>query len=145
MAHFLTPLLRSPEPCGLLHERTHTWLAERLELASDSATRKKGLLGRDALEAGRALVIAPTQGVHTFGMRFPIDIVAVSRDGRVVKYRGRVPSRRIVLAWSAFAIIELPAGTCDCVELAPHDRLLVAKIDDRSINRVAPAAFTPSH
>ncbi len=55
-----------------------------LEVAVDSATRKKGLLGRDGLADGCGLVIAPTNAVHTFFMRFPIDIVFVteSRRGR---------------------------------------------------------------
>ena len=53
-----------------------------LEVAVDSATRKKGLLGRDGLADGSGLVIAPTNAVHTFFMRFPIDIVFVTRAGR---------------------------------------------------------------
>ena len=124
MPHFLTPLLRS-EPCGLLIERTQTWLAIGLEAAFDSAARRKGLLGRDALRVGRGLVIAPSQGVHTFGMRFAIDIVAVGRDGRVLKVREAVKPRRIVLALFAFAIVELPVGACARAGLSCGDRLLV--------------------
>ena len=66
----------------------------RLELALDSATRRKGLLGRDGLEEGTGLVIAPSNSVHTFFMRFPIDIVFLHRSGRVLKIRHRVPARR---------------------------------------------------
>ena len=53
-----------------------------LEVAVDSATRKKGLLGREGLADGAGLVIAPTNAVHTFFMRFPIDIVFVTQAGR---------------------------------------------------------------
>jgi uncharacterized protein len=81
------------------------------------------LLGRERLEPGCALVIAPSQGVHTFGMRFDIDIVAVSRDGVVLKIRSRVPRRRIVIALKAFAIIELPSGSAAAVNLKVGDRL----------------------
>ena len=125
MAHFLMPLLRSTEPHGLKIERTGAWLAETLQPAFDSKTRKQGLLGRDGLEAGTGLVIAPCQAVHTFGMRFPIDVVAVARDGRVVKWRGSVDRRRIVVALSAFAIVELPTGTCAQIGVRPGDRLIV--------------------
>ncbi|HEX8031290.1 MAG TPA: DUF192 domain-containing protein [Vicinamibacterales bacterium] len=100
-------------------------LAKRIEVAGDSASRKKGLLGRDGLEPGTAIVIAPCQGVHTFGMRFNIDIVGVARDGTVVKIRTDVPRRRIVLAWKAHAIIELPSGTADACNLKVGNQLRV--------------------
>jgi uncharacterized protein len=85
-------------------------LVSRLEAAFDSATRKKGLLGRDRLEPGTGLVIAPCGGVHTFFMRFSIDVVFVARDGRVVKVSPAVKPWRLALALSAFCVIELPAG-----------------------------------
>lgn len=106
-------------------ESSGTVLARYLEVAGDSASRRKGLLGRDGLEPGHAVLIAPTQGVHTFGMRFPIDIVAIDRDGVVVKLRADVPRRRIVLALKAFAIIELAAGSIRAANLAVGARLLV--------------------
>lgn len=112
-------------PAGyrLIIERTAHTLVDRLELADDSASRRKGLLGRDALDPALAFVIAPSQGVHTFGMRFPIDIVGVARDGRVVKIRSRVPPRRLVFAWTAFAILELAAGVAQNAGLQVGDRL----------------------
>jgi len=94
-------------------------------MAGDSTTRRKGLLGRDALDRDVGFVIAPTQGVHTFGMRFPIDIVGVARDGRVVKVRGEVPPRRLVFALRAFAILELAAGVARRAAIAVGDRLIV--------------------
>ena len=104
-------------------EGTGVVLATRIEIAGDSASRKRGLLGRERLEPGAALVIAPCQGVHTFGMRFDIDIVAVDRDGIVVKIRSRVPRRRIVIALKAFAIIELPAGAAASARLTLGERV----------------------
>lgn len=108
----------------LVVERTGVPLATAVEVAGHSASRRRGLLGRDRLEAGAALVIAPCQGVHTFGMKFVIDIVAVNRDGVVIKIRSRVAPRRIVLAWRAFAIIEIPAGHCESSGLRGGDRLI---------------------
>ena len=106
-------------------ERSGELLATRIEIAGDSASRRKGLLGRDRLEPGCGVVIAPSQGVHTFGMRFAIDVVAVSREGTVVKIRSHVPPRRIVLAFSAFAILELEAGASAVAQLEVGDRLFV--------------------
>ena len=133
MRHFLTPLLRSTEPCGLTIVRTGSWLVEQLETALDSKTRTKGLLGHDRLALDRGLVIAPTQGVHTFGMKFSIDIVAVNREGRVVKCRTHVPPRRIVLALRAFAIVELAAGGVERAGLREGDQLAIAPAASRRL------------
>lgn len=130
MPHFLDAALGARQPSGLQIERTGAWLVSSLILASDSATRRRGLLGRSSIAAGEGLVIAPSQGVHTFGMRFAIDIVGVARDGSVVKVRNGVPPRRIVLALSAFAIVELPAGTAASLGLRVGDRLRALAVAD---------------
>jgi hypothetical protein len=98
-------------------------IATALEWAVDSATRRKGLLGREVLAPDAALIIAPSSGVHTFGMRFPIDIVFAARDGRVVKIRERVPKSRIAIAFRAFAVIEMRGGTAARNRLRKGDRL----------------------
>jgi len=108
-------------------ERTGAVLVDHLEVAGDSASRRKGLLGRDRLDAGCAVAIAPCQGVHTFGMRFALDVVAVTRDGLVIKIRSGVPPRRVVLALRAFAIIELQSGAAAAADLQIGDRLLTRK------------------
>lgn len=125
MAHFLSGYVRGATPTALEIERTGEPLATTIEIAGDSRSRKKGLLGRDGLDSGHAFVIAPCQGVHTFGMRFAIDVVAVNRDGTVVKTRANVRPNRIVMAWSAFAIVELRADSLRVSDLRIGDRLRV--------------------
>jgi uncharacterized membrane protein (UPF0127 family) len=88
-------------------------VVRRLELALDSASRRKGLLGRDGLPGGAGIVIAPSNAVHTFFMRFAIDIVFLHRSGRVLKIRHRVPARRMAVSATAHAVLELPAGAAD--------------------------------
>jgi uncharacterized membrane protein (UPF0127 family) len=111
LTHFLLPLTRSGGPPLLLrNERTGLPVATILETAFDSAARKRGLLGRDALPPGHALIIAPTNLLHTFFMRFAIDILFVTRAGIVAKASPSVPARRIVGAWRGFAAIEMRAG-----------------------------------
>jgi uncharacterized membrane protein (UPF0127 family) len=109
--HFLQPLVKgAPDGWRIEIAGRGVTLADALEPAFDSATRNKGLLGRDGLTPGAALVIAPTNAIHTFGMRFPIDVVFAARDGRVLKIRPRLPRGRIALAWGGFAVIEMAAG-----------------------------------
>jgi uncharacterized protein len=127
---FLRPLLDSPgEVFALENTRNGRIVADRLEPAFDSDTRRKGLLGRDFLAAGTGLVIAPSNSVHTFFMRFPIDVVFVRRDGSVIKVRHAVPAWRLTAAFGAFAVVELPAGTARKAELAPRDRLAVRALN----------------
>ena len=124
--HFLQPLLKgSGDTCVLCVEGHESPLATAIETAFDSASRKKGLLGRDRLAEGVALVIAPCSAVHTFAMQFPIDVIFARRDGRIIKLRRAVKASRIVGAIRAFAVIEMGAGTLERVDIQVGDRLFV--------------------
>jgi uncharacterized membrane protein (UPF0127 family) len=112
MPHFLVPLLRAPSVGYALRVRgSGQLIATRVETAFDSAARRRGLLGREGLEAGCALVIAPCSSVHTAFMRFALDIVFVARDGTVVKVAAGVAPWRVRLAFRAFAVIEMASGS----------------------------------
>jgi uncharacterized membrane protein (UPF0127 family) len=125
MAHFLQGVVRDPAAAwALVIERTGTVLARRVEPAFDPATRKRGLLRRSGLDPGTALVIAPSNAVHTFFMRFVIDVVFVSRDGTVVKVKFRVRPWRLAIAPRGFAVIELRAGGVEDAGLLCGDRLV---------------------
>jgi uncharacterized membrane protein (UPF0127 family) len=136
-SHFLTPMLKASagngSPLMLWNERSGRPLATHLEGAFDSETRRRGLLGRDGLAEGSALIIAPCQAVHTFRMRFPIDIVFANRQGLVVRVRSTVGARRIAGAWRAFAVIELPAGAARDADVTVGDRLVVIAQTTRSV------------
>jgi len=106
--------------------RTGRPIATTVEPALDSATRKRGLLGRTGLAPGHALVIAPSNLIHTFFMRFAIDIVFARKDGTVVKIRRSVPARRISGALRAFAVVEMAAGTLAEPDLRVGDRLTLS-------------------
>jgi hypothetical protein len=87
-------------------------IARRVEVAATHAERAIGLLGRSHLERGAGLLIAPCRGVHTWFMRFPIDVVSLDADGVIVDcapglrpWRIRLPRPRAV------SVLELPAGT----------------------------------
>jgi uncharacterized membrane protein (UPF0127 family) len=62
--------------------------------------------------------------VHTFFMRFPIDLVFAARDGRVVKIRSGVGPWRISAAAGAFAVVELASGAAGRAGLRVGDRLV---------------------
>lgn len=109
----------------------NTVLATGLEVAGSGASRRKGLLGRDRLAPGEGLWIVPCESVHTFFMRFPIDLVYLDRQHRVRKVRHAVGAWRLSACLSAHSILELPAGTAlasktqrgDTLELIPAPAL----------------------
>lgn len=109
--HFLRQLLAAGGRSGRLVNATRSIvIATTIELAGDSAARRRGLLGRDHLPPEAALIIAPSNAIHMFGMRFAIDVLFARRDGRVVKRVLQLRPRRLALAWGAFAAIELCAN-----------------------------------
>lgn len=100
-----------------------TELATQAEVAKTSAARQKGLLGRTGLPEGGGLWIVPCESVHTFFMKFPIDLVYIDRKKTVKKVRRNVPPWRLSACLTAHSIIELPAGVIDRSQTAPGDRL----------------------
>jgi|SRR6186997_1439008 uncharacterized membrane protein (UPF0127 family) len=117
MANFLLPLIKDAGGAYQLENaRNGRVVAETVIPAFEPAARRKGLLGRDSLAKGAAMVIAPTNAIHTFWMRFAIDVLFVRRNGTVVKVARNVPPWRAVVGLRGYAVIELPAGT-----LAPGD------------------------
>ncbi|MEQ1911674.1 MAG: DUF192 domain-containing protein [Vicinamibacterales bacterium] len=128
MASFLTQM-RNGDAHGfvLRNQQTGTVVATHLLPAFDSKTRNVGLLGRRSLDPGTAMIIAPTNAVHTFFMRFPIDIAFVQKDGRILKIRERLPAWRMAAAWGAYAVVEMPAGSFDVAATAKGDFLEIAR------------------
>src|SRR5262245_42286139 len=86
-------------------------LVATAEIADTATTRMVGLLGRARLEAGTAMLIMPCDLIHTWFMRFAIDVLFIGHDGEVVRTYDALPPFR--LAWGsrrACRTIELPAG-----------------------------------
>ena len=101
-----------------------TIVADRVQVADTWAGRLRGLLGRPALAPGQGLLLTPCRAVHTFGMRYPIDVVYAARDGRVVLVRYRMgPGRLGPWVRTAAWVLELAAGTVGARGVAAGDRL----------------------
>ena len=107
-----------------------TILAAQLEKAHTAAARNKGLLGRDSLPPGEGLWIAPCESVHTFFMRFPIDLIYLDRKLRVKKVRHSVGAWRISACLTAHSVLELPAGTAAATRTQRGDQVEIAQMAD---------------
>ena len=91
----------------------------RVELAMTARHRARGLLGRSSLPPAQALWLAPCRSIHTIGMRFPIDVVYLDRDWRVVAIRERVVPFRITWGgWRARGVLEFAAGEVARLQIA---------------------------
>ncbi len=99
----------------------------RLQVAENLFARMKGLLGRRALAEGEGLLIKPCKGIHTFGMRFPIDAVFLDNRNVVIAIRKDLASNRLTPIYSnAVSVLELPAGTADATDTKIGDEIEVA-------------------
>ena len=125
--HFLQPLGKSGVvPQVLVNTRTGLILATDLELAADSRTRTKGLLGRASLAQDTVMILAPCNGIHTFFMRFAIDVVFTDRQVRVLKVVRGLKPWRIGFSLRAFSALEFAAGGHDDTVVAKGDQLVFA-------------------
>ena len=107
-----------------------TVVCERCEVPESAFTRARGLLGRSGLDAGTGMLIDRAPSVHMFFMRFPIDVVFLDRDRKVVGIRHRLEPWRVAGARRAVAALELPAGSAAEVGLAEGDELVLEPLED---------------
>ncbi len=92
------------------NQTRNTVLADAAEVADTSAKSRTGLLKHTKLDAGQGLWITPCESVHTFFMKFPIDLVYLDRSKKVKKVRHAVPAWRLSGCLTAHSVLELPAG-----------------------------------
>lgn len=107
-------------------------LADRADIAGTSAKRREGLLKRTGLEPGEGLWIVPCEGVHTFAMKFPIDVVFLDKKHRVVKTVPNMGRRRFAFSIWARSVVELPAGTIQATSTQVGDQLELTKYEPQS-------------
>jgi hypothetical protein len=115
-----------------------TVLATRLEVADSGPKRNKGLLGRERLDSGEGLWIVPCESVHTFFMRFPIDLVYLDRKNRIKKVRSTVGPWRLSACLSAHSVLELPAGTIRNTQTQPGDTLEFSPASEPDLSAASP-------
>jgi uncharacterized membrane protein (UPF0127 family) len=104
-------------------------LADRADIADTSAKRRTGLLKHAGLAPGEGLWIVPSEGVHTFGMKFPIDVVFLNRQRKILKIRPNMVRGRIAVSLRAHSVLELPSGTLERTGTQSGDQLELEKFE----------------
>ena len=103
-----------------------TVIVSDLKEAAEFFQRLVGLMGRGRLENNEGLWMARCKAIHTFFMRFPIDVVFLDRDFIVKKtVKGLRPFRPVVSCWHAQGVLELPEGTIDRAQIQIGDRVTI--------------------
>jgi len=107
-----------------------TLVGECIRVAETGLTRIVGLLGERELQPGDGLLIVPSQSIHTWGMRFPIDIAVLDHDWKVIGMRCDMRPFRITrMFWKAAAVLELPSGTLDSTSTHIGDTIEFGRVD----------------
>lgn len=109
--------------CGALHREGGGRGLARVWRAASAWERLRGLLGRAPLAQDEALLIEPCSSVHTFGMRYPIDLAYLDGEGRVLRIVPRVKPRRLSARPGARATLEMAAGAAEAIGLRAGERL----------------------
>lgn len=101
-----------------------TELGAKIRVADTGLSRIVGLLGERGLPNGEGLLIVPSQGVHTLGMLFPIDVLVLDDDWNVLAVRKNMRGFRMTkIFWKAAAVLELPSGMADATATSVGDTL----------------------
>jgi uncharacterized membrane protein (UPF0127 family) len=101
-----------------------TIIGTGIDIADTSLTRLVGLAGRRRCDSGCGLLIKPSSGVHTFGMLFSIDVIALNKKLEVVRLWPRLrPFRMTSVSLKVHSMLELPAGEIDNCKIEVGDQL----------------------
>lgn len=115
---------------SIVNETRGSVIAGQVTVANTFLSRFVGLLNRNSLSGGEALIITGCTSIHMFFMKFPIDAVFVDRAYRVVGLAEHIkPFQLSKIFWNANFVIELPAGTIRTSQTRIGDTLGITGLD----------------
>jgi uncharacterized membrane protein (UPF0127 family) len=107
-----------------------TWLATKIRKADNFVTRLVGLLKLSTLGPEEALWLMPSKGIHTIGMKFPIDVVFLDKNNIVLGIAsGLVPYRISSIQLRGYSVLELPNGTIKKSHTEVGDQLEISLVE----------------
>lgn len=123
--------MQAMKPVYRLETDTGVAVVAHVEVADGVMSRFLGLMFRAELPAGHGLALRPCNSIHMFFMRFPLDVLFVDGDGRVLRVLDTIrPWRASTLVRGARAAIELPAGTASRTGVVPGTVVRMVEIED---------------
>ena len=120
-----------PAVVSILNRNRATFLCSHAIVADTFFRRLIGMLGSAPLPHGSGLLIRPSGGVHTCGMRYPIDILALDKNARVLGAWSHTPPWRVRgISLKTCSVLELPSGTIRMTQTAIEDQLQIHIVDE---------------
>lgn len=119
----------------LVNLTKNTWLATRVKKADSFITRIVGLLRRKNLGPEEALWLVPSKGIHTLGMKFPIDVIFLDKNNKVISLNSSLAPYRITrIHLKAHSIVELYDGMIKKSHTGVGDQLDVSLVEASDID-----------
>ena len=110
----------------IINRTKNTILAEEVIVADTVFKRIKGLLGKKEFKKAQALILKPCNSIHTFFMRFPIDVLFVDKNHKVIKAATNLPPFRLTrIYFNAQFAVELPFDTIKSTATCAGDSLII--------------------
>ena len=99
-------------------------LSHNVQIAQSVFQRMRGLLGKDTLAAGESLWIKRCNSIHTFFMRFPIDVIFLDKNNEVIATKTNLKPHRLTRLYPrAVSVLELPAGIIGATATVVGDKI----------------------
>ena len=115
----------------VFNKSNETFLGLHVSVAATSLARLRGLLGKLCLRAGEGLWLIPSCGVHTIGVLFPIDVIYLNKQNRVVYLREHLTPFGIGrLRFDSSSVLELPPHTIYATGTRVGDDLLICPAEE---------------
>ena len=125
----------------IYNQTSECFLGLRVAAADSTFARLKGLIGKLTLGLDEGLWIVPSRGIHTVGVLFPLDLVYLNEDNRVLHVVESFPTFRISpLITQASSVLELPTHTIYSSQTQPGDQLVICVAEDMEHRLSATAA-----
>lgn len=108
----------------LINQTKNTVLAEDVFIARTLLKRVRGLLGKKTFLTDQAIILEPCNSIHTFFMHFPIDVLFLDKNYKIVKaLRNFCPNRISLIYWNSVRVVELPAGKLNLTDTQAQDQV----------------------
>lgn len=123
----------------LVNATKKTILADRCRFANSLIKRMVGLLNRSSLAQGEGLLLYRCYGIHTFFMRFAIDVLFLDKELRVIRAVPAIPPFRTCVVKQAVYVLELPVGSIQRTQTADGDQIQMRAVtqDTTSVAQAA--------
>jgi uncharacterized membrane protein (UPF0127 family) len=127
----------------LVNATKKTTVSDKCHFADTVLKRMVGLLNRRRFENGEGLLLDRCYGIHTFGMRFPIDVLFLDKDLHVIRAVKALPPFRTCVVKKSVYVLEVPVGALDASHTEEGDQIQIRTANNDPTTTARSAATDP--